>query len=294
MKAQGLFEKSIYGNGNRMVFSRFNQFELYHAPKSHVSIKYVIDGTELYELNRKDFRVNSGEYLLINSNQSYNGFINAQKDVLGICMNIDTSIIMDVYKTLKSKTSQILDDPISALKDPIDVYEKIYSGGNCPLGKSLQDLSKNLLSSDQLDIENFELYFSFAEKLLESQGLIQKKICQVKAERYVTQKELYKRVQHGRMIIDENYCSHLKIEDLATASFMSPFHFSRTFKQVFNLSPYQYIIRKRLEKSEEYLKNNHYSISEIAFLTGFADVQSFSKSFKSAHRISPRSFKLVK
>ncbi|HYH56168.1 MAG TPA: AraC family transcriptional regulator, partial [Anseongella sp.] len=159
------------------------------------------------------------------------------------------------------------------------------------LGAYLNGLGAGIHTTAPYESDTHTFYFNLAERLLKTQGIIQQQIYSIKAERYSTQKELFRRVETGRDIMEENYASPLAIECLAAASAMSPFHFSRTFKQVYHLSPYQFIIQKRLQKGKDLLKSNRYSVSEVAYLVGFATVQSFSKAFKNAFQVSPGAYK---
>ncbi len=52
---------------NKMVHSRLNDFSS-TVSHSGFSLKYVVEGTENYEIENREFVVNAGEYLLVNHN----------------------------------------------------------------------------------------------------------------------------------------------------------------------------------------------------------------------------------
>jgi len=294
MAERGIFEKSDYGKDNRIAFSRLNFFEKKQDHHLGISIKYVIEGTETYKINNAAYKVNSDHYLLINPSQSYDVYLRSNTDILGVCLNIDSAIINDVYNTMSLSVKRQLDNPTAMPNAPLEVFENIYNAKSCPLGIILKNLGSKLQSTAKPSFESYHLYYKLAETLLETQGLVQRKIYQIKAERFVTQQELFRRIEHGMRTIEEEFFKPLKIEELAAASALSPFHFSRTFKQVYRISPYQYILQRRLEKAKEHLESDNMSIAEIASSIGFADIHSFSKSFKNTYSISPKAYRLLK
>jgi AraC family transcriptional regulator len=53
-------------------------------------------------------------------------------------------------------------------------------------------------------------------------------------------------IQKGISYIEANFGSKLALRQIAAASQMSMFHFSRLFSRIVGLSPYQYVLRYRL------------------------------------------------
>ena len=70
---------------------------------------------------------------------------------------------------------------------------------------------------------------------------------------------------------------------------MSKFHLLRLFKKHYGLTPRQYLIDKRIEKSKEQLKNGM-SVTETCFAVGFESLGSFSTLFKTKTGKSPSEF----
>jgi AraC-like DNA-binding protein len=72
---------------------------------------------------------------------------------------------------------------------------------------------------------------------------------------------------------------------------MSNFHFLRTFKQVMQVTPHQYILRARLRKAAVQLKKNKDKILEIALDAGFGDLSNFNQAFRTEFGVSPMRFR---
>ncbi len=89
-------------------------------------------------------------------------------------------------------------------------------------------------------------------------------------------------------VIDANLYENLRMEELAFLCGLSLSSFQRKFKSIFDISPKQYILTKRLEKAKSLLERTEMSVAEIAYSCGFEDASHFSKSFAASFKISPR------
>lgn len=98
---------------------------------------------------------------------------------------------------------------------------------------------------------------------------------------------LLKQLIKAKNLIDDDVTQRVDIETLASEASLSKFHFGRCFKDAFGISPYQYLLNKRLEKSVTLLKEGKWQVTEVAYEVGFADVYSFSRSFKKHFKKSP-------
>lgn len=92
-------------------------------------------------------------------------------------------------------------------------------------------------------------------------------------------------------VVHSNLYENLKIEELAFLCGLSVSSFQRKFKAIFQSSPKQYILSKRLIKGKSLLEKTNMNISEIAYDCGFEDAGHFSKSFTSVYKKSPRAFR---
>jgi AraC family transcriptional regulator len=79
----------------------------------------------------------------------------------------------------------------------------------------------------------------------------------------------------------------LSISAIANEVSMSKYHFARLFKQSTGLSPYQYVIKCRIDRAKLLLTKGKSQISEIALEVGFADQSQFTRHFKRLVGITP-------
>ncbi len=92
-----------------------------------------------------------------------------------------------------------------------------------------------------------------------------------------------------RNYIENNYDVDLNLDYLSHTQFVSKYHLLRLFKKYYGLTPRQYLMDKRINKSKEHLKNGM-SVTETCFRVGFESVGSFSTLFKTKTGKSPSAF----
>jgi len=91
--------------------------------------------------------------------------------------------------------------------------------------------------------------------------------------------------------MQEYYGSNISINDICSLIYLSPCHFKRVFKDYTGQTPYQYLMRIRLEKAKEILYDKEISIEEVAKLCGFVNSGHFSTVFKRVIGMSPSEFR---
>jgi len=100
-----------------------------------------------------------------------------------------------------------------------------------------------------------------------------------------------KYINKAIQIMEENYSSNISINDICNLIYLSPCHFKRVFKDCTGQTPYQYLMRIRLEKAKEILREKNDSIEEVAKQCGFVNSGHFSTVFKRSMGMSPSEYR---
>ena len=87
--------------------------------------------------------------------------------------------------------------------------------------------------------------------------------------------------------IEDNYLELEKMADIADAAGFDPSYISRLFKRYYHLTPYTFLLKKKMEHALDILRQRNVSVSEVANMVGFADPFHFSRVFKKFKGISP-------
>lgn len=91
--------------------------------------------------------------------------------------------------------------------------------------------------------------------------------------------------------INEHLDRDLKLSDISAIAHISPYHFSRLFKQSLGVTPHQYILRSRINKAKYLLQHSKLSIAEIAIEVGFCDPSHLTRYFKRVFGATPKQFR---
>ena len=108
-------------------------------------------------------------------------------------------------------------------------------------------------------------------------------------------KEYISRVNRASDYIESNIEKQFTLEEIASVANFSKFHFHRIFQAIIGETPFQFILRLRLERAATLIVvNPQESITEIAFKCGFTDTSVFSRNFKSHFKISASQYRKEK
>ena len=87
--------------------------------------------------------------------------------------------------------------------------------------------------------------------------------------------------QELKEIIQDHIDTNLSLKELSKGLEINPSYLSREFSRYFDDMTFgEYIRKQRIEKAIELMKNPSYSLTEIAYLTGFSDQSHFNRIFK--------------
>lgn len=94
--------------------------------------------------------------------------------------------------------------------------------------------------------------------------------------------------------IKNNLTRKLTLNDIARNLHCSTVTLTEHFKREFGMTINEYIVAKRMDLAERILLSTDKPLRDVAALSGFADVEYFSRTFKKHHGISPASWRRMK
>lgn len=248
----------------------------------HLSAKFVVEGVEHYTVNGQRFTINSGEYVLGNLTSEGRVLIESKKQVKGICLDISERIIDEV--------TEVYEEGFPKLRQYLTTDEFLvnkYRSSNTSMGLVFEHWAKHFEQLPQMHLgSQNELFFTAAECIVRDQLELHHQYYRLPSAKMTTKADLLRRLLESKNYITEHFAEKLVVEELARYCGISEFHYLRVFKQAFLLSPYQFVIQVRLEHSLKLLRRS-IPVGEVALTCGFADIQSFSKVFKSHFGVAP-------
>jgi len=95
----------------------------------------------------------------------------------------------------------------------------------------------------------------------------------------------------ARAYILENYNKEISLDDVSREVDISPYYFSKLFKEETGQNFIEYLTEIRIEKAKELLLQSSLSMKEICAQVGYADPNYFSRTFKKNVGVTPTEYK---
>ena len=98
-------------------------------------------------------------------------------------------------------------------------------------------------------------------------------------------------VSKARTYIQENYCRDISLDDVSRVVNVSPYYFSKLFKEEAGENFIEYLTRLRIDKARQMLSGTSQTIKEISMSVGYTDPNYFSRIFKKQTEMTPREYR---
>lgn len=244
-----------------------------------------IHGKADCKIDGQPFKVCSSVFLIINPFQQLEYSIGTKESIETTNIHFNYPFIQNLYSYFAESDTSLLDTIEHTENNALPVFFNELHYKN----KEVSTLIKQLSQCTEA--------YQFEEKLSEigmqlflTQNECCRKLRSVKSRKTSTQKELYRRISRAKDIIFYNYAQPISVEEISKTICVSKYHFSRLFKDMYGMSPYQFLKIVRLEKARELLLKD-YSVEEIAHQVGYTESNSFINAFKSYTKIYPTQYR---
>jgi AraC family transcriptional regulator len=91
--------------------------------------------------------------------------------------------------------------------------------------------------------------------------------------------------------IEAHLDDRLTLTEIAGVACLSPYHFSRSFKQAVGVGPRRYIVQRRVERAKSLMQRTDQPLSWIAQEAGFADQSHLTTEFRRQIGVTPGRFR---
>ena len=98
-------------------------------------------------------------------------------------------------------------------------------------------------------------------------------------------------MEKAKEYIRQNYQKDLTLDEVSKVVDISPYYFSKLFKQETGENFIEYLTKVRMKNAEELLKDSDYSIKEICAASGYSDPNYFSRIFKKYEGVTPSEYR---
>jgi AraC family transcriptional regulator len=99
------------------------------------------------------------------------------------------------------------------------------------------------------------------------------------------------RASRTQELIEANLGREISLGELARAAGLSRFHFLRSFKRSTGETPYQYVLRRRIETAQTMLREQAMSVEAVAAAVGFSSSTRFIRAFRLKTGVTPGTYR---
>lgn len=135
-------------------------------------------------------------------------------------------------------------------------------------------------SADLLEMQS--LLFSLLAMTLARHGTERKTL--------IAKKSARTQVERACTFIDDMVREEISLDDIAAAAGLSRYHFLRIFRDEKGISPWSYLLQKRLQLARASIRLGA-TLADAALDAGFADQSHMSRRFKATYGITPGQYR---
>jgi len=239
--------------------TREKDFILRHTNRNCYSFALILSGQAQYNYGNKQIIAKEGDLLFLKKGETYTTHVTDEKGWEHIVISFN---VWD-EENIKKFSFKTVNRP-KRFKRFEDLFKLAFES------------FENANSAGKLQCKSI-IYQIFA--LLLEEG-----------EKQFFKKSKYEGIKDAVYYIESNYKDKISVNTLANLSGYSISHFGRIFKEIYGVSPNDFINSFRIEKAKKMLRTEMFSLSEIAEECGFSNVYYFSRIFKQLTGITPKKY----
>jgi AraC family transcriptional regulator len=286
-----------YLDGNLQIERFGAQYIAYSNVKaSHIinvfpsfSIKYVFEGELSYKIRSGNHRLKKNDILYAAAQPGEVCFNVPSKNAIGLCIGLNEELFLEALRVRPG--NELVTDPenvSSGFREFPQFLEGIHNKQDQKLGRLLSHMAHKLgLGASLRALIREEWFLDLAAEIVRQEAKDFVGCRKLKTAKFSTRKELIKRLSVAKQYMDDCFLLNPMISEVAQTAMLSEYHFFRSFKAAYGISPYQYLMDRRLDYAKNMVIESQKTFREIAQEIGFSDQYSFSKAFKNKFQVSP-------
>ena len=91
--------------------------------------------------------------------------------------------------------------------------------------------------------------------------------------------------------INDNLDESISLSDIAQSVDISQFYFCRLFRESTGISPYKYVLKQRIKKAQNLIKNSSLCLVDIAYESGFSSQSQMTHHFRKEVGVTPKVYR---
>lgn len=275
-------------SGNDVAFSSLTEVDL-TLNTTRYQLCCPIESTEPYVVDGKTYMVGQDEFLILNQGQLARAEGRSSQPMKGICFLLSPCLLNEIFHHSKDNNFTFNMDDLTSSPTFHVQHHKLQ---NNALGQLLKGLKYRFFNSDRtvlIDWEDF--FYQLGEAFVNH---FNHEMFQLQRLNQVSQRNarfILKKMSIARSYLQDSLHAEISLDDLSRQCLISKYQLIRLYKLVYGITPYQHLLKMKIEKAQVYFRQE-YSISETAKKLSFSNRRTFTKAFKRLTGQSPTDYLL--
>ena len=271
--------------GDNILTTKTNAFYLHNNQLqsgkhiARLSVRGVLNGYHYYKTGGNDRVVKKDNYLIVNQGQTWESEIDSETPVEAIVIAFHPEFLTTATHSLTKTIETLLDNPFDRSSNEVNFFENTY-----PNDPQIQQLflqfKKHILVGANEEMAFEQLYFDFFKKIFETHQTTINQAALIPAKKGAVKKELFQRLGIAKDYMMAHLGEQISLADISKVAALSPYHFLRLFKAVYQLTPHQFLTQERMKLAHYLLQSSTKTIQEICYDSGFENHSAFGRVFK--------------
>lgn len=250
-----------------------------------LSVKSFTGGAAHYKTAQGRHIVSEGTWLILNDQEPYTIDFQSKSLMRSTVVFFPTGWAERVARANRERQESLLDEP-EASGEPVEFLQTVVPDDArvAPLLRRLDGACRGAVAPEAwLEEQLHELLAA----LMLSQGEHRKRAARLPAARPTTRAELYRRLCRGREFLHAHALAAPTLAEAAQAANLSAFHFQRSFKTVFGVTPHGFVAACRLDRARQLLEGDSLPATEIAAAVGYDSYSAFHAAYRRRFGVTP-------
>ncbi|MBT3190955.1 MAG: AraC family transcriptional regulator [Verrucomicrobia bacterium] len=264
--------------------SQSHPHDLTEIEHSHDFCELVIvtRGSAMHMLEQHEFPVTAGDVFLLQGHQSHYFYNRDSLDLINVMYDPEKIALPEnELRRMPGYCAMFMLEPTYRRQHRFASRLHLM---RVPLGRA-ERLAEELEAECTKKAAGFEV--ALRAKLLELMVYLSRAYTNTET----TEAHALLRVGNVIGVLENDFSKNWKIDDLLRIAHMSRSNLMRVFRKATGQTPIEYLMRLRIQRSMEMLRNSDLSITEIAMEIGFGDSNYFTRQFRAINRLTPSDYR---
>jgi YesN/AraC family two-component response regulator len=241
-------------------------------------IYYMLEGERYYFIKDRTYHVMKGDIVLIGMDELHKTVHTGAPGAERILINFKDEYLCHILSISKDM------DLLSCFSQNQYVLRL-----NRTEQKFVENLLQKILEENKNEAKGFDTYSKIllAELLL----FLNRSIEHPRISQFEHPSSLHKKISEIVVYLNSHYNEEITLDLISRHFYISPYYFSRLFKEVTGFSFVEYLNSVRIREAQKMLLESCCKISDIADKTGFDSSTHFGRVFKAITGLSPLQYR---